>query len=347
MPGERIVSIQILRLFAAAMVVIAHQSWFHHAIRGVDPSGAWGLPMQIGSSGVDIFFVVSGFIVSRAGPLAETTPNGWAFAWRRWRRVAPLYFLIATPMIVLAGAHGQLRADRFAATFLFLPLPVGPYLVQGWTLCFEMVFYLSMSALLLAGGAVRRNLMLALAVAGALALAGWLNPIYLEFAAGVLIARLEPRVRSLGAAAGLAFLAAGLAALAADVAFRVIPFDETAVLLGHDWPRVLVFGLPAMAIVIGALTLEPRTPGRLADVLSRGGDASYSIYLCHTYAISIVTAAWIALRLSSPAVDLVGFVAAMGMGVAVYGLVERPLLRDLKRLPWRPLALGDEATPVS
>src|SRR5579863_6951518 len=133
----------------------------------------------IGDSGVDIFFVLSGLVIATTGPLAPVRPTGIQFFWRRWRRVAPEFFLASAPYVVVAAATGHLNWPQTIATFLFWPAAgsrmVDPYLIVGWTLCFEMVFYTTVSFLLL-GDQLRRNLAILAASAAVLFLAKTLSP---------------------------------------------------------------------------------------------------------------------------------------------------------------------------
>ncbi len=159
--SNRIVSLQILRFIAAAMVTVLHTRYLDHALTGAPYGGSWFDAAGIGDAGVDIFFVLSGFVIATTGPLAQPQPSGALFFWRRWRRVAPVYFIISVPIIVNSLRISPFAPHRLAATLLFWPVsaagPVYPYLEPGWTLCFEMAFY-TLVALALAGGVLRRNL---------------------------------------------------------------------------------------------------------------------------------------------------------------------------------------------
>lgn len=149
---ERLVSLQILRFVAAMMVVVFHTRFLVDQLPASSARAFFHSVAGIGPAGVDIFFVLSGFVIAMTGPLASPRPSGALFLWRRWRRVAPVYFIISLPEVVNAWRSGGLSADRLAATFLFWPATGSgvayPYLEPGWTLCFEMVFYLTVSLVL-------------------------------------------------------------------------------------------------------------------------------------------------------------------------------------------------------
>src|SRR5580658_5421280 len=140
-----LLSIQALRALAATAVVA------YHALQ-------WGSGgFDVGRAGVDVFFVISGFIMWRVTSGRDVTPG--AFLWRRVTRVAPLYWL--TTLAVLAAAlvwPGFLPEVRpgwrhLALSLAFIPhldprgLPF-PTLPPGWTLDYEALFYLTFAAAL-------------------------------------------------------------------------------------------------------------------------------------------------------------------------------------------------------
>jgi len=362
---ERIVSLQILRFVAAMMVVVFHTGNLVDQLAPSD-SALFTRIADIGPAGVDIFFVLSGFVIAITGPLATPRPSGLLFLWRRWRRVAPVYFVISLPEVVNAWRAGGLSADRLVATFLFWPVTrtgvTFPYLEPGWTLCFEMVFYLTVS-LLLVGGRLGRNLAIGAAVVAVLVVARLVlagvalrflaNPIFLEFAVGVGLALASRAVMRAPIALGALFLAAGVGAYLAEAAIGVGDLGLAARVLGDRgalW-RVLAFGAPAAAIVAGALICERRCGGPLAALLARFGDASYAIYLTHFAAINLVGMAWVALRAPASAPAMIGcaLAVALAIGLVCHRVIERPILRDLKRLsvPWPPWRAVPAVEPLT
>ena len=206
---------------------------------------------------------------------------------------------------------------------------VWPVLVQGWTLNYEMLFYLLVAATLL----LPRGIM-AIALTGALgglvlaglvlrpsgaAAASYTSPLLLEFLAGVWLGRLVTagwRPNRIVAAALVAF---GLAAFAAS-----------SVIETGDGFRMLVWGVPSAALVTGMLGLELAGWSPKIAPLKLLGDASYSIYLFHPFLLK--TAQALFGRLPAP-LTVIGVVAAAGVaGVLIYWLVERHITASLKRL---------------
>ena len=131
-------SLQVLRFVAASMVV-----YVHAAQSALTVTGSPGpLPHNIaglGLSGVDLFFVLSGVVIAKTAPSLTAKQ----FAWRRIRRIVPIYFLCCIPAVMVALPNGIGWRDLLA-TFLLWPatdVMTAPLLSVAWTLSFEMLFY--------------------------------------------------------------------------------------------------------------------------------------------------------------------------------------------------------------
>ncbi len=353
-------AIQLLRGVAAMMVVVFHGFVPAHGI--VTPT--W--TAKAGASGVDLFFVISGVIifVSQA-PLdaaaAEPAPTvgrvpALAFLWRRLLRIAPLYWLatftlIALHLVVHMDASLSLDPPHILKSLAFIPhfdpgapTEIEPALIQGWTLSYEIFFYL-LFALALALAPSRLALVLAASLIG-LTAAGlilqphsaigrtYTDPRLLEFLAGVLIGVAVRKRPALFPAAGATALIVGLAAL------------WMTDLLPPFWRGPAAWGPLAALVVWGGLCLDVRGLTPHLAWLRLLGDASYSIYLSHDITLSVVREAW---RRAAPTLPTtVGFVvfltvgvcASAAVGVCVYLAIERPLLRAVHR---RRPGTGDAA----
>ena len=142
--------IQVLRVFAALLVVITH-STFYASERLINHNiSVW----KFGTIGVDIFFIISGFIMISASGVANSKPMSWKkFIQNRAIRIVPMYWLATTvkvfallivPSMVL---HAIFDPERIFYSYFLLPQvnPDGrfePLLGVGWTLIYEMFFYL-------------------------------------------------------------------------------------------------------------------------------------------------------------------------------------------------------------
>jgi len=304
----KLVSIQYVRALAALAVVLFHATRSHHAF-------------LVGAAGVDIFFVISGFIMWTVTE-RSTTPG--TFIAHRLLRVAPLYW----GATLIAAILVQPDLARFAAAVLFVPwrAPDGgiwPVLIQGWTLQYEMFFYVLFAAgLALPRRAQLASITIALVGLSSISLAGpshspvlhtYTDPILLEFLSGIWLAILW-RAGGLPLKAGPPLLAA---AAVSFVAAAIAGTDP------HGWERLVVWGVPAWMLVAGCLALEERMPVfRLGLAL---GDGSYSTYLFHSFITSVV---W---RLPlGAAIVPVAVVASAAGGWLIFRFVEGPMTRLLR-----------------
>jgi exopolysaccharide production protein ExoZ len=339
--NQKFVGIQILRFVAAMLVVVMHmtQAISIH-ITGAGPDKYWAA----GSSGVDIFFVISGFVMATStGPspfaLEDRIRSAWIFLKRRFLRIVPLYwfYTLAKAAVLIAlpalASRSSIDPTHLTASLLFIPAmspwgTVEPTLPVGWTLNFEMLFY-GVFALAIALGAPRlRFCLLALVlffVAGryfkdTVPLAFYAQSIVFEFVLGICIASYFPRLKDLPPLTGCVAVGVGLVLM---FAFN----------WGYSNDRLLTWGFAASFLVFGALWLEPWTAKkRLLKPLSFLGDASYSIYLSHTF---VVPAGVLAMRkmgfqelfVVAPTVLL----AVVAAGCGSYLWIERPMTRWLKR----------------
>ena len=339
--NQKFTGIQILRFVAAMLVVVMHltQAISIH-ITGAGPGEYWAA----GSSGVDIFFVISGFVMAAStGPspaaMRARIQAAWVFLKRRFLRIVPLYWFYtlakAALLVALPGLASRSSIDpgHLTASLLFIPAMspwgfVEPTLPVGWTLNFEMLFY-GVFALAIAFGLPRIRFcllaLLAVFFAGryfhqVIPLAFYAQTIVFEFVLGVCIAFYLSRFGTMPVVAG--GLAIGMGLL---------------LMFGIDWSasadRLFTWGGAAALLLLGALWLEPWTARiRLLAPLSFLGDASYSIYLSHTF---VVPAGVIALNkmgfqnmmIVVPTVLL----AVIASGGASYVWIERPMTRLLKR----------------
>lgn len=312
MTNMRFASIQVMRAVAALSVVFFHASSF-----------------RLGEAGVDIFFVISGFIMGTIG--VRERPG--EFLTKRIIRIVPLYWGVTLAMCVgaMAGvySHFTFTIPQLVKSLLFIPYynPEGniwPLAVTGWTLNYEMFFYLFFAlGLLLRCPILLPTVALMLAVVFGLllhpegaALHSYTDPLLLEFCAGLLLSQ-APRFR--GQALGLALLAAGLAVFAVLVAIDWYPTSE----------RVILFGIPAFAMVAGAVAVERAGRWPSLPFAEKIGDASYSLYLLHGIAIAFLH--------KLPQIFLVTpfimVALSLTLSLAAYHMFEKPVSRFLvKRL---------------
>ena len=345
-------SLHALRAVAALFVVAFHATVLWHD--RFDPAVR---PWMQGNSGVDLFFVISGFIMMTSTRRLRTAPRpARRFVELRLIRIVPLYWgvtaakLAAIAAIPSLALHTRPAPGNVVASFLFLPSRdaagvVRPVLDVGWTLSFEMLFY-AVFALALAVRidplALIAPVMAALAAlsplrpAGAPAIETLADPMVLEFLFGALLARILEQRR---APVPLALLA-GIAGL---LCLALLPTD------GH-WARALVWGSAATAALGGFVLAETAIRRWIPGVLVAIGEASYSLYLTHGFVLPLVGAAIARTALSGTAIGVVlvaaSLVASVALALPVYVLVEKPITERLRRMA-RPAAVASaEPAPV-
>jgi len=337
--------LQVLRALAALLVVL------HHAELNVLSGFGFGREplFNVASSGVDIFFVISGFIMLVSSRRLFAAPGGSAtFMARRLIRIVPLYWAITTVYVAgyaLAPAAlgrtvslGTIVASYFFWPFIGIDGQYHPVLVVGWTLNYEMFFYALFAiaiflprpwAVAFVTGALAFTIVLASFLGGSSPpLAFWGQPIVLEFAAGIALALAYERRRFVPRPVAALAACAALAALACQIG-QPIP---------GGWPRLVAYGLPALVLVGGVALASPSgRDSRLPRAAIFLGDASYSLYLVHLMTLTIVRVAAIRLGLvprtaTEAALFVIASIAAsVAIAIASYALFERPVTRLLRR----------------
>ncbi|HXE26467.1 MAG TPA: acyltransferase [Roseiarcus sp.] len=334
-------SLQSLR-FAAAMMVV----YYHAAGASLIATHSYGFmprDFQIaGRAGVDIFFVLSGVIIATTARRL----NWREFAWRRVRRILPMYLLISIPAVLVMAKTSFGWRDAVATFFLWPATDrmTSPALTAAWTLCFEMVFYAAVTLVLLdrrlltvcAGGFAA-----AMALRARAPIFQFLgNPIIFEFIFGVALSclpRWRPAVWCLPIGAA-ALVGAGFIGIAPPIA-------EMELLAGDaNFQRALVYGVPAAMIVFGAMQIDAR-PSAWTFL----GDASYTLYLSHMLPIQLLLMWWVAHPAAPEVIIVAGALASVLFAWRIYVLLEIPLLRWLGRRNHAPSAAeppgrGDRST---
>lgn len=347
---EQIRGLQGLRGIAACAVVWSHayaraeRAWVTDIGRSfLDPHPAL---IQIGHFGVDLFFVLSGFLMTRLHRHdfgSSDAPQ--EFLQRRITRIVPLYWLLSTAgLLALALApsifsyHKAIEWGWMIGCFAFIPWPMSdgfssPIIGTGWTLDYEMYFYVLFALALL----FRRGLRILCALMCTSVILGlffspqhpWIQlltgPMLLEFVLGVLVAL------------SVQYLTRQTAPILMGIAIALIlsgsgPYAQSS---HQELTRVWCWGIPCALLLACTVRIAPSCEGRTGRYLVMLGDASYSIYLFQVFALPVIAVALRILRIPHILpIDLaiaVLWVLACGMGVVCWAYIEKPLSLFLKR----------------
>jgi exopolysaccharide production protein ExoZ len=324
--GKQLLSIQYLRAIAALMVVMHHarqpRRWLFDPLDAY-PSFAFG---------VDIFFVISGFVMYAAArnelPLE--------FLRRRVVRIVPLYWAATAALLLISNGFNLFALPlnelaHFAKSLLFIPHfslshpeQIWPYLIPGWALNYQMFFYLVFLAGLAIGRVQYTSSIILLLLVAVGALTGPVEPVaatytgklMLEFVIGTWIGVAWDKglLKGLRPLLFLGFACLFLYPIVRDHVPQV-------------WARILCSSL----IVIGAVSSGAAT-GQF-PLMKLLGDASYSIYLTHTMLLKPAGRIWKQVPVDGW-LQLIGWavfalVWCSAFGVLVHRYVETPLLKRL------------------
>lgn len=316
-------NIQCLRAYAALAVVVLHAGY--PKIFGI----------EFGAFGVDVFFAISGYIMTQ---ICETDPRH--FLTRRIARIVPMYWLTTLALFAIAVVKPSVLnttttdVASLVKSLLFIPYEkseghIWPVLFVGWTLNYEMYFYLLISAALLwtprhatlVASALIVAILAALTAAGADSAPArfYSDPIVLEFVMGVAVwyAVNRPAMRD----------RFGLAAVLLAISAMVLLPPLNAFYGEHDL-RAIRLGIPAALLVAAAVQAEQSGLSLRSRRLLLIGDASYVLYLTHSYVVHFFMEVGRRLPLLYPS-RLIGAVIvislAVALSIAIHRRIERPV----------------------
>lgn len=305
---KKIISIQYLRAVAALSVVGAHTF------------------LNFGAEGVDLFFVISGFIMCYV--IHNTDKNYKCFLIDRYLRIAPMYYLI-TIVFVLCGFSEVTSFHQVIQTITFLKYyESAPLLSIGWTLEYEFAFY-SLCALAMAlfksfNMRIYFVLIILFIVVVILDFHLFAEKKYghfAEFSFGIFIYILFKNELIPSRA-----LLVGISGI--FVSILLLYFANT--FYGNDllYLRFIGFGLPSALLLISVLSMRAKIGN--FSVIQYLGDASYSIYITHTTTILSFYVFYDIARGNSLIVDVMSFMLAVAFGCLAYSYIEQPISKFLR-----------------
>jgi exopolysaccharide production protein ExoZ len=311
-------NIQVLRGFAALNVV-----YFHVIII----SKSYNQPVEFfaflagwGANGVDVFFVISGFVMVYSQSVREKTPL--SFIVNRTLRIVPIYWFLTICLLLLyllfPSNFRQLKLSMADTIFSFLFLSGAsgnefPVLYVGWTLEYEMLFYI----LFCAGIFIKRkhaSIFFPASILGLLTTMGLIELMALEFVFGMLCAKI--------------YLSSVLKRLALPALFLAISWFITTIFFEFDIDRLFLYGVPSLFLVFALVHINQCKNTLLSFI----GDASYSIYLVQVFTIPIFykKTSDVIPAFNADVLSILALIFSGGIGCLVYILIEKPMIHYLK-----------------
>ncbi|WP_448578106.1 acyltransferase family protein [Thermaurantiacus sp.] len=341
-----LLSIQYLRFLASFLVLVAHSTLASDRDLGFTTFTTF----SAGGRGVDIFFVISGFIISYVN--FNTTGDRADYLMKRIIRVAPPYWLATAVMLAVAILTPHLLRStgvdplHVLFSFLFIPWdhPVArstfPLLHVGWTLNYEMLFYF-LFAIFLGRDLLTRTLLTSLMLV-TLVLVGvifaprqepfmaWTAPILMEFVYGMMIALWwKGYAQSTPARSGVVTAALLAVVIISIWMILFLPYDGDLIWVGYG-DRWFTAGVPAAFLVASMLALDKRGKMPSLRFLKLLGDGSYSLYIWHFFVIGALRALWPLTGLTGDlgAVTFVAscIVVAIAVSLMGYFWIEKPVI---------------------
>jgi exopolysaccharide production protein ExoZ len=328
---------------AASIPVAAFHTYERVRKQSIDP-GVFDA-FRFGYLGVDLFFVISGFIIFYIHTQDINRPDRLnLYLFKRLTRIYPIYWVLFAIALVLyfsfpnMGDGPPLDFANIVRCALLLPNPDGQIVGLAWTLVYEISFYVAFAVLILNRkiglGLVTlwALLILTLRFGGLLDL-GYFNSFfslrYIEFGLGAAVFFLSRRFMLPW---GLPIAALGLLVLF----FGGLVSPTIAAILKDDIGHILAPGFLAALIIFGCVTARSSLSHTwLGRIMTALGDASYSIYLFQWLIGAIIDKAYVKLGLHSPITDLLlppfMFVAMIVGGYVIHLMLEKPLMTLFSR----------------
>lgn len=337
-------SLQVLRAIAATSVV-----YFHIEV----------MP-KFGSFGVDIFFVLSGFVMAMVIANGQSARN---FSISRIARIVPLYWILTTCLLLLAALKPDLLNSttanliNYIKSIFFIPYfkengSLTPMLAVGWTLNYEMFFYFCIWISIIVSRRIYLLLTFILLITSYIVLGNLIDnrvmngffrsTLLFEFAFGMLSFYIYERFKS--------------------IKFSIIPLIITALLsyclmawtevLGINIDRIYVYGLPSVVLILSLTLLENSIFSKdniVTSLLVNIGNASYATYLSHFYVVEgmrkIVFLKLNLIDIYTPIGVLVTLALSLTTGQIIYMICDKPISSYTKKVLLSGINLRRDSLP--
>jgi peptidoglycan/LPS O-acetylase OafA/YrhL len=347
---DKIESLQMLRCIAVALVIFIHTCNFvdmpHFTANSVFNSffnlSTWG------AIGVDLFFTISGFIMVIVTPAYINKGASWKdFLLKRAIRIMPLYYLISLCVLVVdVSKHAIPPIHVILKTIFFLPVFdrhvfTVPIVAVGWSLSYEMYFYLLITFFLILKQNVYTYLLLSivlLAVIGAIfnppspLLKFLTSPLLIEFGFGIASGLLYKHSKQFEwphyKVLALILIIIGAAGMLASVFINFGNIFLQEVVENNNrlaFYRSVFWGIPCGALVTGVVLMESIKQFKTPRLLVKAGDASYSAYLIHMKICLWYGRLFIYTNLGGAVFVLSSIVVCLAVSIVFYNVLERNL----------------------
>ncbi|WP_374951385.1 acyltransferase family protein [Mucilaginibacter sp.] len=336
---------QALRALAAVLVMLYHGTTL---IRQETGYTYLANIFTVGFMGVDIFFVLSGFIIFYT--YTSKTVHAGGFLKKRFIRVVPIYWIVIIGLILIhvkypASNQAELNtACTIAASFTLYPSKLY-VLGVAWTLTYEILFYIVFA--LTASCNIKWFFYTFLAwcvliiafyilqiKSSIFAVNALTNPVILNFGFGCIIAYLFKKHQTLKHWGWVACFGFVLLLVTCLTYYFAVSKDARDPAYTSDMSRVYLFGIPSAILICGLLYFKRHVPKLFVAI----GDASYSLYLIHAALITFMLRFFLKAhllqtqnRLNVLIISTIIFAMTIGISLLFYKYIEKPLIKQLNK----------------
>lgn len=345
--NKRLNLIQVFRGLASVLVLLAHGNLVFN--QNLNQDFLFKI-FNFGGSGVDFFFVLSGFIILYIHQSDIGHKNRLkSFFIKRFTRIYPIYWVVLTLKLSASFFFSydvdtrQRNIGEIVKAFLLFPqdrsILSSSFLGVSWTLSFEMFFYIMFGLLI----GLKPKASVAI-------ITSWLLLTFMHLIGVIEFSKEQLLLQFIFDGHNLEF---ALGCLAAYILSKYkVDYGINLIYLGAFFYSLSVinyfynitkvsylisFGIPSMLLVIGSVSLERSKQVKVPYILTYIGNASYSIYLIHGFALNNITKLVLKINpditqnlLSLNILAVISAVIALTCGCAVYSYIEKPLLSTLK-----------------
>ena len=336
-------SLQVARGLAATLVILTH-SIAGAKEMGYSYIGSFYNLADFGSIGVDIFFVISGVIMTIITTKNQQSPKH--FLIKRCIKILPLYWGLSLFCYVISfvGFWPRINTYEILETITIIPFfdsgfAAGPIIYLGWTLAFEFLFYIIYAFALWINK--QKAFLIVMCLLPALVALGYIfpnitdtrfrfasNPIILEFLMGCICGYIYLGKIKISATPAFIVLGTGIFILF----FNIIKGYGNISEMGYTWDgslsliRVFKWGICSFFLVAGLVLLEKNGKLKAPRVLITTGDISYSAYLVHIFCVRFLIAIWHKLSLANPDLFiLIAILFSLAAAYITYRFIEKPV----------------------